>query len=88
METHRRRPAQRLTRQRFAAGLNAGLADNDQSQPSQDGCDYFGGSIVVNIENNPPLPLRSSPPRMSIIVLRFVVLLFVMVTLMALAWNN
>ncbi|WP_296517666.1 hypothetical protein [Rhodopseudomonas sp.] len=42
----------------------------------------------MNIENNPPLPLRSSPPRMSIIVLRFVVLLFVMVTLMALAWNN
>jgi len=42
----------------------------------------------VTIENNPPIRLRASPPRMRVIVLRFVVLLSAIVTLMALAWNG
>jgi hypothetical protein len=39
--------------------------------------------------NNPdPIPLRVAQPRMGTIMIRFVVLLFVAVALLALAWSR
>jgi hypothetical protein len=43
---------------------------------------------IIRPDNHAPIPLRASPPRIGKIVLRFVGLLVVMVTLLALAWSR
>jgi hypothetical protein len=42
----------------------------------------------VRPDNTDPIPLRSSPHRMGIIMIRFVGLLFVAVVALALAWSR
>jgi hypothetical protein len=39
-------------------------------------------------DNSDPIPLRTSPPRMGIIMIRFVGLLIVAVVVMALIWSR
>jgi hypothetical protein len=41
----------------------------------------------VRPDNSDPIPMRASPHRMGIIMLRFVGLLFVAVVVLALAWR-
>jgi hypothetical protein len=43
---------------------------------------------IIRPDNHAPIPLRSSPPRIGNIVLRFVGILLVAVTLLALAWSR
>jgi hypothetical protein len=42
----------------------------------------------VRPENTDPLPMRSSPPRVGTIVIRFVGLLIVTVAALALVWSR
>jgi hypothetical protein len=42
----------------------------------------------IRPNNTDPIPLRSSPPGMGIIMIRFVGLLFVAVVALALAWSR
>jgi hypothetical protein len=42
----------------------------------------------IRPDNTDPIPLRRSPPRMGIIMIRFVGLLVVAVGLLALAWSR
>jgi hypothetical protein len=51
----------------------------------------FGDRIfmqTIRPDNTDPIPLRSSPPRMGTIMIRFVGLLVVAVVLLALAWSR
>jgi hypothetical protein len=51
----------------------------------------FGGNILmksVQPDGANPIPLRSSPPRISTILIRFVGLLFLAVVVLALAWSR
>jgi hypothetical protein len=43
---------------------------------------------TIRPDNEAPIPVRSPPPRMGIIVLRFVGILLVTVTVLALAWSR
>jgi hypothetical protein len=43
---------------------------------------------TIRPDNTDPIPLRSSPPRMGTIMIRFVGLLVVAVALLALAWSR
>jgi hypothetical protein len=43
---------------------------------------------TIRPDNTDPIPLRSSPPRMGTIMIRFVGLLAVAVVLLALAWSR
>jgi hypothetical protein len=42
----------------------------------------------IRPDNTNPIPLRTSPHRMSTLMIRFVGLLFVAVVILALAWNR
>jgi hypothetical protein len=42
----------------------------------------------IRPDNTDPIPLRSSPPPMGTIMIRFVGLLFVAVVVLALAWSR
>ena len=42
---------------------------------------------TIRPDNSDPIPLRGSPHRMGIILIRFVVLLVLAVIVMALAWR-
>jgi hypothetical protein len=42
----------------------------------------------VRPDNSDPIPMRSDPPRMGIIMIRFVGLLAVAVVVLALIWNR
>jgi hypothetical protein len=43
---------------------------------------------TIRPDNTDPIPLRSAPPGMGTIMIRFVVLLAVAVTVLALAWSR
>jgi hypothetical protein len=43
---------------------------------------------TIRPDNTDPIPLRSSPPRMGTIMIRFVGLLVVAVALLALVWSR
>jgi hypothetical protein len=49
-----------------------------------------GNKPVKTVRSNTtdPIALRASPPKMGTIVVRFVILLFVAVVLLALAWSR
>jgi hypothetical protein len=42
----------------------------------------------IRPDNSDPIPLRTSPPRMGTIMIRFVGLLIVAVVIMAMAWSR
>ena len=42
----------------------------------------------IRPENTDPIPLRSSPPRMGTIMIRFVGLLIVAIAVLALIWSR
>jgi hypothetical protein len=42
---------------------------------------------TIRPDNADPIPLRSSPPRVGIILIRFVALLVLAVVVLALAWR-
>ena len=43
---------------------------------------------TVRPNTTEPIPVRTTPPKMGTIIVRFVGLLFVAVALLALAWNR
>jgi hypothetical protein len=43
---------------------------------------------AVRPDNTDPIPLRNTPPGMGTIMIRFIVLLTVAVTVLALAWSR
>jgi hypothetical protein len=43
---------------------------------------------TIRPDNTDPIPLRTSPPRMGTIMIRFVGLLVVAVVVLALAWSR
>jgi hypothetical protein len=42
----------------------------------------------IRPDNSDPIPLRTSPPRMGTLMIRFIGLLFVAVVILALAWSR
>jgi hypothetical protein len=42
----------------------------------------------IRPDNSDPIPLRTSPHRMGILMIRFIGLLFVAVVILALAWSR
>jgi hypothetical protein len=42
----------------------------------------------IRPDNTDPIPLRNAPPRMGVIMIRFVGLLAVAVVILALAWSR
>jgi hypothetical protein len=43
---------------------------------------------TIRPDNTDPIPLRTSPPRMGTIMIRFAALLLLAVGILALAWNR
>jgi hypothetical protein len=70
--------------------LNFIRPTRDQECTPQRAADRWGNHSVkiVRPNNADPIPLRTSPPKMGTIMVRFVVLLVVAVGLLALLWSR
>jgi hypothetical protein len=78
-------------RSRSKIGLNFAGRRCDQLQAASLGPQIFGGTIFmtsIRPDNTDPIPLRASPHRMGTLMIRFVGLLFLTVTVLALLYSR
>jgi hypothetical protein len=71
--------------------LNLPGSGCDQERDRHTATNLFGGYIFmksVRPDNTNPIPLRSAPPRMGTLMIRFVGLLVVAVGVLALIWSR
>ncbi len=71
--------------------LNFIGSTGDEQQAASRGRSRVDGQIEmesIRPENTDPIPLRSSPPRMGTIMIRFVGLLFVVVAILAFVYSR
>jgi hypothetical protein len=63
----------------------------DQEQALSRAADSLGGQVLIKSirpDKTDPIPLRTEPPRMGTIMIRFVGLLVVAVVVLALIWSR